>query len=154
MRMAPPPDVLSGLASAHGPLRRMFTRARRLGLELTLLRLEFSAARQDGRGGSGRVALFLPRLSTELRATDLAWRGRRQTEWMILLEAAPNASAAIQRWQESAREWGLELRVQQIRFPGGGLTLAALLAALQPGENGSAAAPGAVPAAGGDANGG
>lgn len=162
MRLVPPPGLLSGLDTAHGPLRRIFTRARRLGCGLTLLRLDLAAATagQNGKGGGQpRIAAFLPRLSAELRATDLAWRGRQAAEWFILLEATADASAAIRRWQESARQWGLELRAQQVAFPRGGLTLGALLSALQPeaaeaagAEAAAAAAP--LPAANGRADGG
>lgn len=156
MRLAPPLGLLNGLDTAHGPLRRIFARARRLGFGLMLLRLHLAAAPNGSRGRSSqhRIAAFLPRLSAELRATDLAWRGRQPEEWFILLEATADASAAIRRWQESARQWGLELGARQVAFPDGGLTLGALLAALQPEAAAIAGATGQIRAAGGRADGG
>ncbi|MGH9507532.1 MAG: hypothetical protein ACRD13_11460 [Terriglobales bacterium] len=130
-RRAPPPGLLSGLDAAHAPLRRIIARARRLGLNLVLLQLRLTAA-PDAPGGRAGWEPFLPHLAAELRGTDLAWRGPRPDEWLILLEAAADASAAVLRWQAAARQWGLQLCTRQVEFPGGGLTLAELFAALQP----------------------
>ncbi|MGH9536163.1 MAG: hypothetical protein ACRD2E_15040 [Terriglobales bacterium] len=152
MRWLPPPGLLAGIEAAHAPLRRTLARARRLGLPLMLLRLRFATRAAPRRG---TVESFLPRLSAELRATDLAWQGRQRSEWLVLLEATAEAGPALRRWQAAARQWGLELQAWQVEFPQGGLTLSALLAALGPEPDSAQPQPaaGEMPAASGSGDG-
>jgi hypothetical protein len=117
--------VLDSRAAADAALLRMFTRARRSGQPLLLLRWR-------PRGGAGR-ARAARALAAELRLSDLAWR-EPGAEWLVLAEgvAAPSAAAAslAHRLQQTLAGAGCECEGRLAAFPAQGITLAALLEAV------------------------
>jgi hypothetical protein len=117
--------VLDTRAAADAALLRMFTRARRSGQPLLLLRWT-----PRGGGARGRAARAL---AAELRLGDLVWR-EPGAEWLVLAEgvAAPSAAAAAlaRRLEQVLARAGAECECRLAAFPAQGITLGALLEAV------------------------
>lgn len=122
---AAPAGILANRQQAHPALLRMLSRARRRAGGLTLVQV-----RDDGAGETG-FQRFLAELAAELRIQDLAWQEAGGVV-MILLEDTPGEpTAVLGRLERRARLAGARPAWRWARFPEQGLTLQALLEAVQ-----------------------
>lgn len=120
-----PPNFFPSRRQAHAALRRMFTRGRRQDLPLTLIRMGLPRPTDKLR------PVFLSRLSSEMRLTDLAWWDEETRAFLFLAEASADAAPLIARWLEAGREWKIAPQVATQAFPRQGATLGALLEGLR-----------------------
>lgn len=128
LRSAPPeaaatPGILASRRLAGSALLRMLSRARRDGLPLLLVRLDWPA---EGVHESQRRR-FLNALASELRISDLAWWEPAWKALLLLLESAEAPAAPLARLEQCARVEGITLHARAAQFPRQGVTLAALL---------------------------
>ncbi|HET9785117.1 MAG TPA: hypothetical protein VFP94_09205, partial [Terriglobales bacterium] len=104
--------VLDSRARAEAALLRMFTRARRSGQPLLLLRWTPRSGRAAGGGGRA--------LAAELRLGDLVWR-EPGAEWLVLLEGvatpSPAAAAVAARLEQALARAGAECACRRAGFP-------------------------------------
>lgn len=130
-----PAGILPSRRQAEAALLRMLSRARRQQTPLVLLRIA-----PGGEAAAAGHLRFLTALGAELRLGDLAW-------WepggvvLALLEGAGRPQAVLERLQQRARRSGAAPGWRAAAFPEQGLTLEALLQAVQP-EAARAAGPG------------
>lgn len=114
-----PHGILANRRLANPALLRVFSRARRHGRALLLLRVA-------SEGGMPLPAAFLEAVAAEIRIGDLAWC-EPGAELLLLLEDTEEGAAVAARLRERAAVHGLSLRLHQGQFPRQSLTLEALL---------------------------
>ncbi|MGH9414807.1 MAG: hypothetical protein ACRD0Y_13840 [Terriglobales bacterium] len=117
----PPAGILASRRAADAALLRVFSRARRRGGPLLLLRMEI-----DHDHGRSLPRDFLTGVAAQMRINDLAWR-EAGAGILLLIEDADDAAPLASRIRERAAQHGLSLRMHQAQFPRHGLTLDALL---------------------------
>ena len=121
----PPAGILAERQLAHPALLRMLSRARRHHAALLLVQLRPVLPQQPG------FDAFLARMAVELRIGDLAWQEHGGAVMLLLEDAPREATPILARLRKRARSHGVELNWRSARFPEQGLTLQALLEAVQ-----------------------